>query len=258
MNVNDQPFYLYVNSNDRTSGTNTSFDIEFNNFTGLMGRHCRVQLVSAEVALGSIYQVEAGNNTFCFSVDGTSTLSFDITPGTYTVTSLLSLLKSNMETLDALANVYDFAYNQDTNCISITPSYASGTLELRGNLNSDRVNEILGLSSDLVVVANATQYIFPRQVNMFPNYNFYLTCDAIYSRNMGSGTQNFVNALVKMSLAHRFTRSIFHYEDYDTYSMYIRQFPGRMRFCVVNENGNVATIPSNLPTTLTLKIFPMT
>ena len=258
MNVNENPFYLFVNSDDRTSGSNTNFDVEFDNFTGLIGRPCRVQIVSAEVAIGSVYQIEAGKNTFCFSVDGASTISFDITPGTYTVTSLVSLLKSQMESLDALSNTYDFTYNQDTNTISLSPAYASGTLELRGNLNSDRVNQILGLSSELIVVANATTYVFPRQANMFPNYNFYLTCDSIYARNMGSGPKNFENALIKMSVAHRFTRSIFHYEDYDTYSMFIRQFPGRMRFSVVQESGEVATIPSNIPTSLTLKIFPMT
>lgn len=257
MNVNEEPFYLYVSSDDRVSGTNTNFDCEFDNFTGMLGKACRVQIVSAEVAVGSIYQIESGKNTFCFSVDGASTISFDIEPGTYTVSSLVALLKSQMESLDLNSNTYEFAYNQDTNKITFTPSYATGTLQLRGNLNSYRVNQILGLTSDLIVVANGSSYVFPKQVNMFPNYNFFLTCDSIYSRNMGSGSKNYENALVKMSVAHRFTRSILHYEDFDTYSMFIRQFPGRMRFMVLQEDGSVATIPDNIATSLTLKIFPM-
>lgn len=256
MNVNENPFYLFVDSDDRVSGTPSNFEVEFDNLSAMLGKECRVQLVSVEVPLGAIYQVTEGKNTFAFSVNGSSTISFDITPGTYSVNSLTDVIKERMETLDSVNNTYVFSYNQDTNKITLTPTYASGTLQLRCNLSSPEVNNILGLPDDLVTIGNNTAYPFPNQVNMIPNYNFYLLCDQIYSRNLGSGVRNHENALIKMSLSHRFTRSIIHYSDFDTYSAFIRSFRGRMRFSIVQDNGEVAVIPSNMKTTLTLKIFP--
>ncbi|MCA2919742.1 MAG: hypothetical protein IM318_19415 [Microcystis sp. M017S1] len=257
MNASTEPFYIFVDSDERTSGSNTNFEVEFSNMTAVIGKECRVQLVSAEVCLGSIYQITSGNNTFCFSVDGTSTISFDIVPGTYTVTSITSYLKTQMESLDLVSNTYTFSYNQDTNKISIVPTYASGTFELRCNLNSSDINAILGLGNDLVTVLSGNEYIFPLQTDMFPYYNFYLCCDSVYTRNLGSGSRNYENALVKMSLNHRFTRNLFKYEDYDTYNCFIRQFPSRMRFYIISDTGRLPELPSNLKTTLTLKIFPM-
>jgi len=254
---NENAFYVHVNSDDRIFGTNTNFTVDFSNNNAIIGKSCFAQVHSVEVCLGAIYQIQSGKNTFAFSVDGTSTISFDITPGTYTVTSICNLLKTQMESLDLLTNTYLFTYDSDTNKISITPTYASGTFELRTNLNSEEINDILGLDSNgPYVIANNVIYEFPMQVDMLPNFNYHLCCSSASLNNINSGNSNFNNSILKMHLNSRFVRSLMRFSDLDSYGFHIKSFPTQMRFWIVDEYNNNVTIPENLSTTLTLKIFP--
>lgn len=251
-------FYIHINSDDRISGTNTNFTVDFSNNNAIISKPVYCVPSSVEVCLGAIYQITSGKNTFAFSVDGVSTISFDITPGNYTVTSLCAFLKTQMESLDLVANTYTFSYNQDTNKISLTPTYASGTLELRDNLNSDEINDILGLEgTGPIVLATAVEYVFPKQTDVTPKYNFHLCCSSANLKNIGSGNNNFNNSILKMHYSSRFTRSLMRFSDFDVYSFYIASFPSQMRFWIVDESNNPVEIPDNLSMGISLKIFPI-
>lgn len=254
---NENAFYVHVNSNDRLFGTNTNFTVDFSNNNAIIGKSCYAQVHSVEVCLGAIYQVQSGKNTFCFSIDGASTISFSITPGTYTVTSICNFLKTQMEFLDLLTNTYLFTYNSDTNKISITPTYASGTFQLRTNLNSPEINDILGLDSNgPYVIASGSTYEFPLQVDLLPNFNYHLCCSSASLNNINSGNSNINNSILKIHLGTRFVRSLMRFSDLDSYGFQIKSFPTQMRFWIVDENNSTVSIPSNLSTSLTLKVFP--
>lgn len=250
-------FYIHINSDDRISGDNTNFTVDFSNNNAIIGKPVYCIPSSVEVCLGAIYQIVSGKNTFAFSVDGASTISFDITPGNYTVTSICAFLKTQIEALDLVSNTYVFSYNADTNKISVTPTYASGTFELRDNLNSTEINDILGLSgSGPITITSGTEYIFPNQTDVIPKYNFHLCCSHANLKNIGSGNNNFTNSILKMHYHSRFTRSLMRISDFDVYSFYIPSFPSQMRFWIVDEQNNSVTIPSNLSMGVSLKIFP--
>jgi hypothetical protein len=255
---NKNAFYIHVSSNDRISGNNTNFTVDFTNNNSIIGKACFAILHSVEVCLGAIYQIKSGKNTFAFSVDGVSTISFDITPGSYTVTSICNLLKTQMESLDLVSNTYTFSYNNDINMISITPTYASGTFELRTNLNSEEINDILGLDSNgPYTISSATTYTFPLQVDMIPNYNYHLCCSVAVLNNINSGNNNINNSILKMNYGSRFVRNQFRFSDSDAYGFHIASFPTQMRFWIVDENNLTVDIPENLATSVSLKVFPL-
>lgn len=258
--MNNLPFLVNINSDDRINGTNTNFEVEIPNVSSIIGRPCKMVPINLEICIGCVYQIQKGQNTFAFSVDGSSTISFDITPGTYTVTSLTALLKTQMEALDGVANTYVFSFNQDTNIIGLTATYASGTFELRNLLNSPEINDILGLDNAAqtnTTLTSGTRYDFPLQCDMYPRYNFYICSDIITTSNISSGNYNFENAFLKIRLHTRFARMNWTYQDTETYEQYVSSFRTRMRFWVVDDNGNEINIPKNLKTSMTLKFYPL-
>jgi hypothetical protein len=258
--MNNLPFLVNIDSDDRINGTNTNFEIEIDNLRNVIGRPCKMVPINLEICIGCVYQIQTGKNTFVFSVDGTSSISFDITPGTYTVTSLTALLKTQMEALDGVANTYVFSFNQDTNIIGLTATYASGTFELRNLLNSPEINDILGLDNSALTnttITSGTTFNFPLQCDMYPRYNFFICSDIITSSNISSGNNNFENAFLKIRLHTRFARMNWTYQDTETYEQFVSSFRTRMRFWVVDDKGNDIIIPPNLKTSMTLKFYPL-
>jgi len=47
------------------------------------------------------------------------------------------------------------------------------------------------------------------------------------------------------------------YQDTETYEQFVSSFRTRMRFWVVDDNGNEINIPKNLKTSMTLKFYPL-
>lgn len=258
MNLEKEPFYVYVDSKDRISGTNTDFIIDFSRCHQLLNRPCKLMPKSLEFCLNSIYQINDTNSLFAFSVDGASTISFNIPAGSYTVTSLTALLKTQMEALDGNTNTYVFGYNADRNRITFTPTYASGTLELRTVINDDRVNEVLGLDGSVnVTVLSGNTYEFPFQCNFNPSYVWYLCCDQFVNRSVASKPFNLQNSFARMVSLSRFSRFVAFYSDVDSNIVYCSSFKPQMRFYVLDQNGIPVTMDSNLNNSFSLRVFPL-
>lgn len=256
LNLKDS-FDIFINSDD-CQGSNTNFNVSLVNNTSLIGKPAYVMLKDAQISLGAIYQIQS-TDVFAFSVDGTSTISFTFSglEGTYTVTSLTNLLKSQMESLDGVTNTYTFGYNSDTNKINFSAVFSSGVAEIRGGLCSENIQKILGCGNDnLTLTVSGTTLIFPLQCDFYPNFNFYLCSSLVNARNCSTNQKIPRNTLLKLHQHNRFTRTYYRINDSDIYTFYVSSMPLNFYISIVDEDGMNVSIPSNMPTQLTLRIFP--
>lgn len=254
-------FDIHINSDDRISGTNSNFIVNLNGTQSLGFSSGYLQVKDLQF-VSSAYQVKT-NDVFAFSVDGTSTISFDFSgfEGTYTVTSLLALLKSRMETLDGNANTYTFTYNADRNKISFTATFSTGVAQIRCSLCSDNIQKIIGCQTVSLItqtISNGTPIEFPQQVDLYPEYNYYLTCNWANTNNNISSNNNFPrNAILKISPTVRFSRLYYRYSDVVTNNLYrINNITSTINISIVDENNRTLEFDSNFNIQLQLRIFP--
>lgn len=252
-----EAYDIYINSDDSQQGTNTNFNVSLLNNSGLVGRPAYVMLKDAQIAVGAIYQIKS-TDVFAFSVDGTTTISFNMNEGTYTVTSLTNYLKTQMETLDGVVNTYTFGYNSDSNKITFSATFSSGVAQIRGGLCSENMQIILGCGSgNLTLNASGDTLVFPNQCDFYPNYNYYLTSSLVNARNCSTNNKIPRNVLLKVFQHSRFTRSFLRVNDIDPYTVYVPNMPASFNISLVDEYGNSVFIPPNMNTQLTLRIFPV-
>jgi len=254
-------FDVHINSDDRISGTNSNFIVNLFGSQNLGFSTGYIQVKDLQF-ISSIYQIKT-SDVFAFSIDGSSTISFDFTgiEGTYTVTSLLALLKSRMETLDGNANTYTFTYNSDRNKISFTATFATGVAEIRCSLCSDNIQKILGCQSVSLITQNTSggsPIEFPQQIDLYPEYNYYLSCNWASTNNNISSNNNFPkNAILKISPTVRFSRLYYRYSDVVTNNLYrINNITSTMNITIVDENNRSVEFDSNFNIQLQLRIFP--
>ena len=256
MSLNLKEAYdIYINSDD-CQGTNTNFNVSLLNNSGLVARPAFIILKDVQIAVGAIYQIKS-TDVFAFSVDGASTISFNMSEGTYTVTSLTNYLKTQMESLDGVTNTYTFGYNTDSNKITFSATFSSGVAQIRSSLCSENMQVILGCGSDnLTLNTSGSILTFPNQCDFYPNYNYYLTSSLVNARNCSTNNKIPRNVLLKVFQHSRFTRSYLRVNDIDPYTIYVPNMPASFNISLVDENSNYVFIPPNMNTQLTLRIFP--
>lgn len=260
MNLNIKDcFDIFINSDDRTNtnGSNSNFTVNLNN-RNQIGRAGYIMVKNAEIPIGSVYQIKT-TDVFAFSIDGTSTISFDFTgyEGTYTVTSLTNLLKTQMESLDLVSNVYTFTYDSDNNKISFSATFSSGVAEIRGSLCSDNIQKILGTGSNtLTLTTSGTSLEFQNQCDFYTNYRYYLTCSLINSNNVGSSYTP-ANSILTIFQSQRFTRSYIVPNLVEPNLYYCSSLMNQLNISILDEFGRDIYIPPNLNISLTLRFFPI-
>ena len=260
MNLNiKECFDIFINSDDRTNtnGSNSNFTVNLNN-RNQIGRAGYILVKNVEIPLGSVYQINS-TDVFAFSIDGVSTISFDFTgyEGTYTVTSLTNLLKTQMESLDLVSNVYTFTYDNDNNKISFSATFSTGLVEIRGSLCSDNIQKILGCGSNNLTLSTSGETLtFPNQCDFYTNYRYHICCSLINSNNTGSGYTP-SNSILTVFQSQRFTRSYIVPNLVETNLYYCNSIMSQINISVIDEFGRDIYIPPNLNISLTLRFFPI-
>lgn len=260
---NRKCFDIHIYSEDRIAGSNVSceFSLKNSNVQNIMGKPCYISISSIEAPMNSVYQITTGNQYFAFSIDGTSTISFLIAPGSYTVTSLCAYLKAQMESLDGVTNTYDFGYNLDQNQITITPTFSTGLLQIRSTLNDSRINEMLGLdpTNNLTISISGTVTSFPYQCNMNPLYYWFLNCDLVQNKNIISSQtdMNIQNSLFKLISLNRFTRTVQWISDKDYNLCYCSNFRPNFKMWFIDQYGKIPQLDQNLEWSCSLRVFPL-
>ena len=260
---NKKCFDIHIYSEDRIRGSNVEFDISLRNtnLQNIIAKPCYISIQSVEAPMNSVYTITTGNQRFVFSIDGTTSIGFDITPGNYTVTSLCAYLKTQMESLDGVTNTYDFSYNLDNNKISILPVFSSGLLQIRSVLNDSRVNEILGLdgSNNLTINTSGTINEFPFQCNMNPVYYWFLNCSLVQNKNIISSQTdiNIQSCLFKLISLNRFTRTVQWISDKDYNLCYCPSFSTNFKFWWLDQYGKLPQLDQNLEWSCSLRVFPI-
>ena len=146
----------------------------------------------------------------------------------------------------------------DTNKINITPTYASGTFELRCSLMDARVVEILGCGTSDVTIASGSTFVFPNQCNLNPVYQWFICCDSFFNESASSNsTNNFNNAFYRAVSLSRFSRFSGTQTDLDLNTIFCSRWKPSMRFYILDQNGDKAVMDSNLNTTFMLKVYPV-
>ena len=253
-------FDVYIDSND-CQGNNTNFTVSLSNNSNLIGQRCYAMVKDIQIPIGAVYQIQS-TDVFAFSIDGSTTISFTFASyeGTYTITSLTNLLKSQMELLDnPSTNVYTFTYNNDNNKISFSATFSSGLAEIRCGLCSENIQKILGIETvNLITLTTSGQvYEFPQQCDFYPNYNYFLCSSLTSNKNCSTNIQLPKNIILKIHQHTRFTRSYLRVNDIEPFIFYVGNFPNTFNISIVDKFGKSISIPSNLNTELTFRIFPI-
>ena len=255
LNIKDS-FDIFINSDDRTNtnGSNSNFTVNLNN-RNKIGSQGYILVKNAEIPIGAVYQIKS-SDTFAFSIDGASTISFNIPEGTYTVTSLTSYLKTQMESLDLVSNIYTFTYNNDNNKISFSATFSSGVAQIRSSLCSDNIQKVLGVDSDdLTLSVSGSSLEFPNQCD-FTSYRYYICCSLVNSNNIGSGYTP-SNSILTFFQNQRFTRSYIVPNLVEPNLYYCSSLMNQINVSILDEFGRDIYIPPNLNISLTLRFFPV-
>lgn len=135
-----------INSDNRTSGTNSNFTIQLPN---LDQRYDRVSLVSASIPK-TYYNIQAPYNTFIFQ-EGIQTLTITVPVGNYSFTSFASVIQSLL-----ISNSFNsIAYI----CI---PNLTLGKLQIS---SSNTIGNNPNLPNDII-----TTLTFPLSSNLYKNF----------------------------------------------------------------------------------------
>lgn len=111
-----QTTFLPIESNDRASGTSSSFRWVL---PSSVRNPRRVTLLNAEIPL-THYNVRSTNNTFVFSRSSVS-YTATVTEGSYNLTTLLTALGAAMTAADT-ATTFSFSTSSTTNKVTLTSS----------------------------------------------------------------------------------------------------------------------------------------
>lgn len=250
-------FDIHINSDDRTTGTNTNFNVNISGATSIIGKSGYMCVKDAQIPISSVYMVN-NDDVFAFSIDGSSTISFNFIAGSYTVTSILNFIKAQMESLDLVNNTYTFTYSSDSNIINLRATFASGITQIRSSLCSENIQVMLGLGSNNLTISTTGQSVdFPNQVDMTPQYNFYL-CTSLSgsTRNIATNERIPKNNILKLYNLSRFTRTFIRISEAQMYIFKVNSLPISFSISLLNENGNDIYLPPNLNTQITLRFFP--
>ena len=110
--------YLTIRSIDRINtpgSTSTNFQIQLKEGTPAIKS---VELLSF-LYLNTLYKIRQNvNNYFVWSRSGTNYYYYIIPPGSYSISSLITLIQNNINTQDN--NSYNITFNQDLMTITIT------------------------------------------------------------------------------------------------------------------------------------------
>jgi hypothetical protein len=172
---------LAVDSRNRTSGsTATDFTVTL---PGSL-RIINAQLISAEIPL-TYYNITSRNNTLGFSENGgAATAITPLTPGSYNIYELATLLASALTTASPNVQTYAVDVNDNTFKVNVNiPAPAVASFEMFFNPLSvgyvaANVGDVFGFTTE-TDQTGATQYTAPSVYNAGGETHFVLKCDQL-------------------------------------------------------------------------------
>jgi hypothetical protein len=197
MNNEIARYTFNVNSDKRSSGTNTDLTLAIRNTISLKSTNSKffIEVHSCNVPF-SFYQLSSDINTltcvFTNSTGNTKTSNITLTVGNYTTVSVLTELSSKLIAMASISSgayvgytpVLNFTYSTQTSKSTFqmtSPANASikmnfSTNTLLGNffgINTDRtISTALTVVSTNVCLANPVNYLLVRSGNMIQSYNY--------------------------------------------------------------------------------------
>ena len=257
---NDKAYYIYVDSALRTSGTNSDFTFQTtqNNF---IASKAKVALQSFTLT-NAIYQINNTNDVLNYSVTTagptTNFYTLTIADGNYTVSELITTIRSNMNTQTASNNtsIPLPVYSNITNKISWRKNNIGdpvGEVSATYNfLSTSTIKGVLGFESTFSF-GNALVEM-PNMVNLRPMDYFYLTSPNVQSSSFvpnigGNGILGRIRILSSRNST-QFSDNDNMFENLVTCS-YI---PLQWSFKLVDKYGQAVNL--QLPFSFTLRVFP--
>lgn len=175
-------YSLIVNSFDRTSGTDSDFEITF----GGLPQFSEMAMRSVTFT-NCVYNVTSDNSTFSFIEDSTDTCVATLSPGNYDTVSMASYLATAMNAATANARTYTITFNSNpTGKTTITASAGTvSILPVNGNLNF-----MLGYSNTTASTPGLSTTA-PNCYSLDRYSNIYIQCEQIVGQlyNTITGTQ---------------------------------------------------------------------
>lgn len=148
-----------INSKDRTSGTSTNFVISFGSAQNAGG----LKLVSAQIP-NTIYNITSDNNILDFD-DGGGAITATVPVGSYTITNLLSTLKTLMDAASAPQNalVFTLTLSNITHFVTIAATGNFSLLFATGANVANTIRQQIGFAgTDVAGSATYTGTLVPR------------------------------------------------------------------------------------------------
>ena len=259
----DNAYYLYVDSALRSSGTNSNFTFQTVQNNTIQSR-AKIA-VSSLTFVNSIFQITTRNNTLNFTVvtagPTTNNYTLNITPGNYTVNSLIGPIQTSMNNLTAANNtsIPKITINGYTTRLQFR-KYAPGeTGALAGEvaatynlLSTSTIKEVLGFT-DTISFTNAIREL-PNMYNMRPVDYIYLTSPNIQSSSFAPNIGgNAILARIRILSSTGAIQTI-DTENIEENLVHCSYIPMQWTFSLVDKFGQ--PVDMQLPFSFTLRIIP--
>lgn len=167
-----KPFVLYVNSKDRTQNSKSQslFRVNFN-FAALHVNYVKILQATIPNVFYTFRDDEVETNNWFDFVDSIGIKSFQITPGSYSISNLIAELLNKFASVSP--DTYTITYDQNTLKLTITSSYALfSILGLTGpNIGS---NSLYFLGYNNVDTTPGTVQLAPNTINISGPNNIFI------------------------------------------------------------------------------------
>jgi hypothetical protein len=261
--MNDQAYYVYVDSALRSSGTNSNFTFQTVQNNTIQSR-AKVAVASLTF-VNSIYQINSTNNVLNFTVvtagPTTNNYTMTVTAGNYTIAELVGVLRNGMNNLTVSNNtslpaVSVSLYTNKLSWRKYTPAEANalpGEVAATYNLlSSSTIKGVLGFENTFSFTNAFSE--MPNMFNIRPIDYIYLTSPNVQSSSFAPNIGgNAILARIRILSSRGLVQTI------DNENMIENLFncsyiPMQWTFGLVDKNGQA--VDMLLPFSFTLRIIP--
>lgn len=145
--VNTDRVVLYIDSKNRTSGTNENFTVTLNSSVGKVKQ---VELISTEIPF-TFYIVNSSNNDIVWN-NGATYYRATVTPGSYTANAFTTVLQTAMNSQMA---GFTITYQREFYNLKFVNS-AAFQLQLTNVQGTSTMSTLIGLSADTALATTVT------------------------------------------------------------------------------------------------------
>lgn len=165
------PYFIYVDTRNRLSGTRTNFTYKIRN----LERFQKVYGVITNYEFSHIYQIDSSNNTFVFQDASLNTRVVNLDPGSYTTASICAELKAKLDVASP-PTVWSFTYDDDSDLITVGITGALYVDLLFGDPRFTAKSWLRESKTTTQTVNNLSFYTFSERFTSLPQSYLLLQC----------------------------------------------------------------------------------